>query len=59
MTYMDMLGRRSEILKRSIGKMVIKGNRQELSLQESNYYQSMIKKWHQNENEMHAVKKQS
>jgi hypothetical protein len=54
---MDMLGRRSEILKRSIGRMAVKDNQQGLSLQESNYYQSVIKKWHQNENEMHAVKK--
>ncbi|OMF21173.1 hypothetical protein BK133_28770 [Paenibacillus sp. FSL H8-0548] len=59
MTYMDMLERRSEILKRSIGRMVIKDNRQPLNLQESNYYQSMIKKWHQTENEMNSVKKQS
>ncbi|OBZ11348.1 hypothetical protein A7975_20615 [Bacillus sp. FJAT-26390] len=57
MTYMDMLGRRSIILKRNIGNLVIKDNKQGLSAQESNFYHSMIKEWHQNESELNAVRK--
>ena len=58
MTYMDMLGRRSLILKRNIGNLIIKDNKQGLSAQENNFYQSMIKEWHQNESELNAVRKQ-
>lgn len=58
MTYMDMLGRRSIILKRNIGHLIIKDNRQGLSAQESNFYQNMIKEWHQNECELNSVRKQ-
>ncbi|WP_138755051.1 hypothetical protein [Paenibacillus sinopodophylli] len=58
MTYMDMLGRRSIILKRNIGHLIVKDNKQGLSAQESSFYQSMLKEWHQNENEMNAARKQ-
>ncbi|MBD2867183.1 hypothetical protein [Paenibacillus arenilitoris] len=58
MTYMDMLGRRSIILKRSINRLIMKKNRQGLSVQESNFYQSMLRKWHQNEHELSVVRKQ-
>lgn len=59
MTYMNMLGRRSIILKRNIGSLIMKDNKQGLSLQESNFYQNMVKEWHQNEIEMNAAKKNS
>ncbi|MNF08265.1 hypothetical protein D3C80_2086420 [compost metagenome] len=59
MTSEDMLGRRSIILKHSIEKLILKNNRQGLSSQESSYYRSMLKKLHQNENELHAARKHS
>lgn len=59
MTYMDMLGRRSIILKRNIGNLIIKDNKQRLSTQESHFYQSMLKEWHQNANELNSARKHS
>lgn len=59
LTYMDMLGRRSIILKRNIGNLIIKGNKQGLSSQESSFYQNMLKEWHQNENELNSARKLS
>ncbi|NIK78269.1 hypothetical protein FHS15_003407 [Paenibacillus castaneae] len=59
MTYMDLLDRRNNILKRNIGNMVMKDNRRGLSTQESHFYQNMIKEWHQNENELNSARKQS
>ncbi|WP_255314489.1 hypothetical protein [Bacillus sp. FJAT-26390] len=44
-------------MKRNIGNLVIKDNKQGLSAQESNFYHSMIKEWHQNESELNAVRK--
>lgn len=58
MTYNDMLGRRSLILKRHIGKMIMKDNKHGLSTQENQFYQHMIKELYQNESEMNAAKKQ-
>jgi hypothetical protein len=54
-----MLGRRSEILKRNIGQLMLKKNRSGLAGQESNLYQSMIKELHQNEHQLNAVRNQS
>ncbi len=59
MNYMDMLGRRSIILKRSINRLIMKKNRQGLSKQESSFYQGMLKKWHQNEHQLHDHKRNS
>lgn len=59
MTYVELLDRRNLILKRNISNMVMKDNRRGLNTQESHFYQSMIKEMHQNENEIHAAKKQS
>ncbi|GGG66897.1 hypothetical protein [Paenibacillus radicis (ex Gao et al. 2016)] len=58
MTYKDVLGRRSEILKRNIDQMILKDNRQGLSLYESNVYQSMLKKLHHNESALQEARKQ-
>jgi hypothetical protein len=59
LTYMDMLGRRSIILKRNIGNLIIKDNKQGLSMQENLFYQSMLKEWHQNENELNSARQHS
>ncbi|WP_166542077.1 MULTISPECIES: hypothetical protein [Paenibacillus] len=52
MTYAEMLGRRSEILKRTIGEMILKENQKGLGMQESSFLRSMIKELHQNEYEL-------
>ncbi|QJD86457.1 hypothetical protein [Cohnella herbarum] len=57
MTHIEMLRRRSEILKRNIGSMILKDNKRGLSGQENLFYQDMVKKWHQNEFEIHAMSK--
>lgn len=57
MTHIEMLRRRSEILKRNIGSMILKDNKQGLSGQENLFYQGMVKKWHQNEFEIHSISK--
>ncbi|KIL37619.1 hypothetical protein SD71_03185 [Cohnella kolymensis] len=59
MTYIEILGRRSEILKRNISHLMLKKNRCGLGGQESNLYQSMIKELHQNEYQLNAVRNQS
>jgi len=59
LTYMDMLGRRSIILKRNIGNLIIKDNKQGLSMQENHFYHSMLKEWHQNANELNSARKHS
>jgi hypothetical protein len=56
LTYKEMLGRRSEILKRNIGSLIIKENQQGLSQQENNFFRSMIKELHQNEYELNACR---
>ncbi|MFF2482294.1 hypothetical protein [Paenibacillus sp. NPDC058071] len=58
MTYKEMLGRNNAILKRNIGRMILKDNKQGLSSQESNMYQSMLKRLHHNESELQAARKQ-
>ncbi|WP_256758544.1 hypothetical protein [Cohnella sp. WQ 127256] len=57
MTHIEMLRRRSEILKRNIGSMILKGNKRELSGQESFFYNNIVRKWHQNEHEINSVSK--
>ena len=57
MTYIEMLGRRSEILKRNIKALLLKDNKYGLSGQESNFYQNMIKELHQNEHELNSIRK--
>ncbi|MEC0246013.1 hypothetical protein SAMN02799616_03527 [Paenibacillus sp. UNC499MF] len=52
MTYAKMLGRRSEILKRTIGDMIAKDNTKGLGMQESSFLRTMIKELHQNEYEL-------
>ncbi|MGO4548452.1 hypothetical protein AB4Z29_27050 [Paenibacillus sp. 2TAB23] len=44
-------------MKRNIGNLIVKDNKQGLSTQESNFYQSMLKEWHQNESELNAARK--
>jgi hypothetical protein len=53
-----MLGRRSEILKRIIGNLIIKDNQFGLSEQENNCYKDMVKKFHRSNYELHASRKQ-
>ncbi|WP_028559391.1 hypothetical protein [Paenibacillus pinihumi] len=59
MTYTEMLGRRSTILKRNIGSMIRKQNKCGLSGQESNFYYSLLRELHQTEQELNAVRKDS
>jgi hypothetical protein len=59
LTYTEMLGRRSEILKRNIGNWVLKDNKQGLSGQESNLYYSMVRELHHNEHELDASRKRT
>jgi len=53
-TRMDMLKRRSEILKRNIGSMMPKDNGRSLNAQESRFYYQLVRKWHENEHEIHS-----
>jgi hypothetical protein len=57
LTYMEMLGRRSEILKRNIGNLVVKNNQYGLSAQENNFFKDTIKQFHQNEHELNSSRK--
>ncbi|WP_239616294.1 hypothetical protein [Cohnella mopanensis] len=57
MTHIEMLRRRSEILKRNIGSMIMKDNKQGLTGQENLFYQGMVRKWHQNEHEINSASK--
>ncbi|PZD95363.1 hypothetical protein DNH61_12535 [Paenibacillus sambharensis] len=59
MSYEEMLDRRSEILKRNIGTMILKENQQGLSGQENHLYQNMIKELHQTENELNTKRNES
>ncbi|MBW7475821.1 hypothetical protein K0T92_13785 [Paenibacillus oenotherae] len=59
MTYIEMMRRRNEILKRNIGSMILKSNKQGLSGQESSFYKNMIKELHQGESEINAYRNQS
>ncbi|WJH35675.1 hypothetical protein MJA45_25685 [Paenibacillus aurantius] len=54
MTKTEMLGRRSEILKRTIGSLIVKDNQQGLDHQESHFLRNMVKELHQNEHELLA-----
>ncbi|MFC4775811.1 hypothetical protein ACFO9Q_03335 [Paenibacillus sp. GCM10023252] len=54
MTYTELLGRRSEILKRNIGKMIVQDNQTGLGGQESLFLQRMIRELHQTEHELQA-----
>lgn len=56
MTYHEMLTRKSEILKRNIGRMIIQDNRKGLGNHEGYMMQRMIKELHQNEHELNAAK---
>ncbi|MFS0724553.1 hypothetical protein [Paenibacillus sp. 1P07SE] len=56
MTYSELLTRRSEILKRNIGRMIVRDNRNDLGDQEGYLMQRMIKELHQNEYELNATK---
>ncbi|GGG06301.1 hypothetical protein ACFOHW_06710 [Paenibacillus abyssi] len=57
MTYVEMLGRRSEMLKRDIGNMIMMHNKRGLNVQESYFFRNMVKQLHQNEHELHANRK--
>ncbi|CAH1217507.1 hypothetical protein PAECIP111893_04290 [Paenibacillus plantiphilus] len=59
MTYVEMMRRRNEILKRNIGSMILKSNKQGLSGQENSFYKNMIKELHQGESEINAFRNQS
>lgn len=54
----EMLGRRSEILRRIIGNLIIKDNQFGLSEQENNCFKDMVKKFHRSKYELHASRKQ-
>jgi len=55
LTRLDTLRRRSEILKRNIDSMIGKENGRGLSAQESRFYRDLIRKWHENEHEIHSA----
>lgn len=51
-----MLERQNEILRRNIETMIIKNNRDGLSRQESGFYHTMVKEWHQNQHEINQMR---
>ncbi|MBP1990656.1 hypothetical protein [Paenibacillus eucommiae] len=57
MTYVKLLGRRSEILKRNIGNLISKDNQYGLSDQENMFFKNMIKELHQNEYELNSSRR--
>lgn len=57
LTYNEMLGRRSEMLKRRIRDMIVRKNKNGLNAQEGHFLQHMIKELHQNEHELEAARK--
>ncbi|TVY01432.1 hypothetical protein [Cohnella terricola] len=59
MSHLEMLRRRSEILRRNIGTMIIKENKSGMNLQENRFYHQLIRKWHENEHEIHAMNKKA
>ncbi|RJE86973.1 hypothetical protein D3P07_17505 [Paenibacillus sp. 1011MAR3C5] len=56
MTYKEELGRKSELLKRNIYRMILKDNQKGLSVNESNVYQSMLKELHHNESALQTAR---
>ncbi|SFE76108.1 hypothetical protein SAMN04487969_106143 [Paenibacillus algorifonticola] len=56
LTYKKMLGRRNEILKRHLNSFILKNNREGLSGQEHNFYQSMLKELYQGESQLNSMK---
>ncbi|MDF2958375.1 MAG: hypothetical protein K0S39_110 [Paenibacillus sp.] len=54
MTYSEMLGRRSEILKRHIGSLISKDNQQGLTDYEHNFLKDMVKEFHRNKYELNS-----
>lgn len=57
MTYTEMLGRRSEILKRHIGNLILKDNQNGLNEQENHFFKDMVKEFHRNKYELHSNRK--
>ncbi len=47
-----VLERQNEILRRNIETMIIKNNKDGLSRQESSFYHTLVKEWHQNQHEI-------
>jgi len=47
-----VLERQNEILRRNIETMTMKNNKDGLSRQESSFYHTMVKEWHQNQHEI-------
>jgi hypothetical protein len=56
LTYSQMIGRRSEILKRNIGKLIIQDNQTGISMQDSHCLQKMIKEYYQNQFELNSCR---
>lgn len=59
MSYMNMMTRRNEILKRNIGSYILKDNKQGLTNQENYFFQNMLRELYQNESEINAGRNQS
>jgi hypothetical protein len=59
LSYIDLLGRRKEILKRNIGTYILKESMNDLSAQDQYLYHTMVKELHQNEFEMNGARKNS
>lgn len=57
MTYTEMLGRRSEILRRHIGDLILKNNQYGLSEQENKFFHDMVKEFHKSKYELFANRK--
>lgn len=57
MNHEELLGRRSEILKRHIGNLVNKSNQHGLSEQETIFLKDMVKEFHRNKYELNASRK--
>ncbi|MCZ8522219.1 MULTISPECIES: hypothetical protein [Paenibacillus] len=57
LTYTELLGRRSEILKRHIGSLINKDNQYGLSEQENHRFKDMVKELHRNRYELNASRK--
>ncbi|RUT29804.1 hypothetical protein EJP77_13355 [Paenibacillus zeisoli] len=54
LAYDEVLERRSEMLRRRIGEMIVKENQYGLGNQEGHFLQRMIREWHQTEFEMNG-----
>ncbi|NOU93736.1 hypothetical protein GC093_10950 [Paenibacillus sp. LMG 31456] len=57
LTYTQLLGRRSEILKRHMGNMIHKDNQYGLSEQESIFFKGMVKEFHRTKYELNSSKR--